>query len=337
MSKRGRPQQRKTGKASSSRSKPRAARPRQSRAEKLFASAPPPVRCYLSKYRDEMRQCSVLVFRDLPTGGHAMAGFLVDLGCAGLKDAWGQLHVTDRHFINNFLEPLSATLEIEVTTPAEALRLVRGAARFAAECGFRLPNDWERWAAMLGEVGDWRADGDISEFEMEFSGTEEDLRLRLVDSTVEEFLARDDVDVYLGEDGAYVPAVDADDVAIEEGMKQVTAALVDEIKRWCFGKGLKPHPRLAEAVPLMLMSTTGALEGATEAEVDAALSDDLEAVAPSTAERMGQSLRDLLSVYPPQDAAELRAAVEQFMSFVSENPNALLKILGDDDDLEDDG
>jgi hypothetical protein len=331
MSKQGR--SRKSSKPSS-RFKPRSARPRPSPAQKLFDSAPQPVRSFMSKHREEMRQCSVLLFRDLPTGGHAMAGFLVDLGCPGLKDAWGQLHVTDRHFIQSFLEPLSGSLEIEVVAPEEGLRLVRGAARHAAECGFRLPNDWERWAALLGEVGDWREDGDTSEFEMEFTGTEEDLRLRLVNSTVDEFLAREDVDVYIGPEGAYNLAVDETDVEIEEGMKQVSAALVDQVKRWCFSKGVKPHPRLAEAVPLMLMSTTGALNGASEAEVDAALSDDLEAVAPTTAERMGQSLQDLLSVYPAKDAAELRDAVGQFMSFVGENPDALLRIMGDEGEGE---
>src|SRR4051794_31400952 len=313
-----------------SRSKPRAARPRQSPAQRLFESAPPPTRCFMSKHRDEMRQCSILVFRDLPTGEHAMAGFLVDLGCPGLKDAWGQLHVTERQFIQSFLEPLSGALQSEAAAPEEALRLVRGAARHATECGLRLPNDWERWAALIGDVGDWREDGDTSEFEMEFSGTEEDLRLRLVDSTVDEFLARDDVDVNLAPDDAYDPAMGPDDVEIEEAMQQASAALADAVKRWCFSKGLKPHPRMDEAVPLMLMSSTGALDGASDAELDIALSDDLEAVAPATGERMAQSLRDLLSVYPPKEAAELQDAVGQFMSFVAENPDALLKIMVDE-------
>jgi hypothetical protein len=83
-------------------------------------------------------------------------------------------------------------------------------------------------------------------------------------------------------------------------------------------------------VPLMLMASTSAMGGASDAELEAGFSDDPEVVAPATGARMVDSLRDLLSVYPPNDAAELREAVEQFMSFVAANPEALLGIMGDE-------
>jgi hypothetical protein len=276
-----------------------------------------------------MRQCSILVFRDLPTGDTAMAGFLVDLGCPGLKDTWGQLQFTEGAFIDGCLDPLCDALDIEVVTPQEALHLIRGAARHAAECGFRLPNDWERWAALIGEVGDWRDDADTSEFEMAFCGAEEDLRLRLVDSTVEDFLARDDVEVNLVDEDEYLPSINADDVELEEAIKMASAAFADQVRRWCFAKGQKPHPRLAEAVPLMMMSTTGALDGAPEADVAAAISDDDldHAVSPDTLKRMALSLLDLLSVYPAKEAAELRAAVDQCISFIGENPEAFSNMM----------
>jgi hypothetical protein len=340
MAKRGRSGGR-SGKPSR-RSTPRASRPRHKSPSQLFRDAAPPVRCFWSKHREELRQCSVLVFRDLPDGRHAMAGFLVDLGCAGLKDAWGEMDVEADDFIYGFLTGIADEMDVEVAAPADALRLVRGAARFAADCGFRLPKDWEPWAALIGNVGDWRADADLSEFGLEFGGTLSDLRRRYVGGDVDAFLAREDVAFTIGPEGAYEPALSDDQLAYEEGMARVAAAIADHARQWCFARGVQPNPRLGEAASLLFLASTSAMDQAAEDEIDVMASPDLDAVPDETGERMARSLKDFIALRPPAEQAELREAVVQFQSYLGENPDAFLRLMtevgmADDDDDDEEG
>ena len=88
-----------------------------------------------------------------PGGGTALVGFLVDLWCAGLKDAWGDLHVTRADF-EEHSERARARMGVELAEldTATARKLIAGGIRFARQNGFRLPAHYERWVAQRKAV-----------------------------------------------------------------------------------------------------------------------------------------------------------------------------------------
>src|SRR5215204_5835790 len=49
--------------------------------------------CYINGNWREQGLASITLIRRNPAGAHAMAVFLIDIWCAGLKDAWGRLDV----------------------------------------------------------------------------------------------------------------------------------------------------------------------------------------------------------------------------------------------------
>ncbi len=167
----------------------------------------------------ERGQASVFVLREKPGGGLAMAGFLVDLWCAGLKDAWGRLDVFREEF-DEIVDRMGERMDDSMAEVplAEAAGIVAGGIRFAVRNGFRLPAHYTRWTAFLGPLDPDHAD--LAHFGVE-GGTNlrwvaplEDLRRRLIGSTVEEFLARKDVEFVLGvgdDLGEFAPALEGDD------------------------------------------------------------------------------------------------------------------------------
>ena len=161
------------------------------------------VACCINAHWREDGLASIHVLRRIPGGGHASASFLVDTSCLGLKDAWGRLDTSYEEFNSGIIEGMSRTLEMGHADLELARRLVAGGIRFAYQNGFRLPPRFDRWTALLGDIGDWRT-ADLTDFgeggRLRYVGTKEELKRRLVGCSVEEFLARDDVDFIMGED-----------------------------------------------------------------------------------------------------------------------------------------
>ncbi len=140
--------------------------------------------CYIDTDWHTDGMATILVLRKAPDGGYAMAGFMVDLWCCGLKDAWGRLDITREEFHKEMLESLSERLEIQECDCNLAKRLIAGGIRVAHENGFTLPLRYERWASVLG-VKD-QDDADLSDFGTgadppgAYVGTMADLTKRLV-------------------------------------------------------------------------------------------------------------------------------------------------------------
>jgi hypothetical protein len=93
----------------------------------------------------------------------------------------------------------------------EAAAIVAGGIRFAVQNGFRLPAHYQRWTTFLGGKLDWQH-ADLSAFGVEggaklrWVAPMEDLRARLIGSTVEQFLARPDVEFIDIIEAGYLPA-----------------------------------------------------------------------------------------------------------------------------------
>ena len=246
---------------------------------KLISQRGEVVECWINSDWRERGQASAFVVRRNPTGGMAVASFFVDLWCAGLKDAWGLLEA-DRERLDrmtdNMDEQLDGTLmKVDLD---EIRQVVAGALRFAKRNGFRLPRHYDRWTAFLGDLGDWQHQADLTHFgvdgdpdRLRWVAPMEDLRRRLIGSTVEEFCARPDIEFIVVGEGAPFDGIgldddpelideqedeilDDDDLDDDEleSLNQVITRAVKSVHQWCLTKGLVPHPLLAEAITIKL-------------------------------------------------------------------------------------
>jgi len=152
--------------------------------------------CYINEDWERDGTAAIHVLRRTPGGGHAVASFLVDLWCAGLKDAFGRLDISMDEFHDN-LDRVQDETTLVQTDPELVRQLLAGSIRFARQNGFRLPPHYERWLNVFGGVGDV-ASADLSHFgkdgKLLWVGPLEDLRRRLIGCTPEEFIKRPDVD-----------------------------------------------------------------------------------------------------------------------------------------------
>lgn len=257
----------------------------------------------------ESGQAVIFVLRRVGGGGHAMAGFMVDLWCAGLKDAWGRIDIRSEEF-DAAIDRTPEELELVEADPETVRGVVAGSIRFAVQNGFRLPGHYERWLAMLGGVGDWKT-ADLSDFgvdgKLRWVGPIEDLEQRLIGCSVEEFLARDDVDFFMGCDEP--PETDEETDVIEESGDLVQEQALSAIRRWCFTAGEIPHPRLDEALAIVMASVLQAPDDGEDIE-----QPDLSAA--------GDNISRFLSLEKPDDAGELTAALAQFQRFASSSETA---------------
>jgi hypothetical protein len=247
------------------------------------------VACYVNSDWRERGQAAAFVLRRARDGRLGMATFMIDLWCAGLKDAWGRVGLTREEF-EEVVDHMDATMDGTMDDAAlpEVAALVAGAIRFARQNGFRLPAHHDRWAALLGELHPETAD--LSGFgykEQEgktlcWVGPMHDLRARLIGSTVEHFLTRPDVAFVLGvEDGAFIDEFYGDDDGgddsdeefdeeLDEEGFEATAAVLDKmvedgtasLRRWCFANGRVPEARIDAALPLVIArGFTSVIEG----------------------------------------------------------------------------
>ncbi|MBI4582336.1 MAG: hypothetical protein HY718_21760 [Planctomycetes bacterium] len=305
--------------------------------------------CYVNKDWKERGIASILALKEVPGGGYALGAFLVDLWCTGLKDAWGRIDVGMGDF-HKAVDRARGRMEVIPISSDLAWRLVAGGVRFARRNGFRLPPRYERWIAILGNLAEC-AVADLSDFGwkdggLHYVGTMEDLRRRLIGSSVETFLSREDVhytmrvagDEYVDEyededeyeDGDYLDDEEAaeDDEILNE-MKEtedlegllagVRAKGLDNVRRWCFANSIQPHPRLSDALDIILESL---LQTPLDSVKDEPSEQELNQ-ATSNIER-------LLSLETAPAEEELRHALIQLGEYMKqfETPQAFATALG---------
>jgi len=264
--------------------------------------------CVINENWRESGQAAIHVLARAPGCPPTTASFLVDLWCAGLKDAWGDLNATYADFRKMVDEMSDGTgLDFVHCELDLARSLIAGSIRFAHDNGFRLPARYERWLSVLGGVGDWST-ADLSDFgldgKLRWVGPMADLRRRLVGTRAEDFLAREDVEYIVGAEEGDVPRELPE--AIEAEAQSIYLDMLNGVRRWCFANGEAPHPLLPQAVGIILESIlqvedVGADEAHGEEQVAAAM----------------ENLADMLAMEAPQDARQLREALGQVQRFAS--------------------
>lgn len=294
------------------------------------------VACYVNRDWREDGKASLYLLRRVPGGGHAMAAFLVDLWCIGLKDAWGRLDISYSDFIES-IERVPREADLVRVDLDLARRLVAGGIRFAGQNGFRLPRNYRRWTALLGGLPDPET-ADLSDFGvdggLQYVGPMDDLRQRLAHGTVEEFLSRKDVKYLIEELG---PALrDETELAVDEVADLVTDRALEKVRQWCFSNGLVPHPRLPDVIELTLESVLQAGGAVDDEENEQNLED--EELDDRTAEQASANFERFLSLEPPVDAQGLSEAIAQLTAFMGHysNPEEMFADLGLDDLGEED-
>jgi hypothetical protein len=276
--------------------------------------------CYINSNWRENGQASIFCVRSLADGSCAVACFLVDIWCMGLKDAYGRLDMSTREIKEDFLPRISRDFALIRVEPEVVRSIVAGGIRFARDNGFRLPKRYQRWAAFLGEVGDTDS-ADISEFgvggKLRYFGTMDDLRKRLIGCTVDQFLERKDVEFYIGYDDFSL--LDDEELEFEERYDEIKHNGLDAACRWCFANGIQPHPKLPDAWDVLIE----AMLQTDSVEMDRLMSNEEYDLGVDNLER-------LIDLNGPRGSVELREALAQLAGFVQqfESPQAFNEALG---------
>jgi hypothetical protein len=288
---------------------------------------------------------SIICLGTAPDGRCAMAGFLVDLWCVGLKDAWGHREISRLDFEEDVLDRWSKRQDVEEIDEKTVRRLVAGAIRFSRKNGFRLPPHFDRWVSILGDLGDLAA-ADLSDFgvdgKLRYVGTEEFLRQRLIGCTMEQFMSRPDVEVIMGEPG-FLPIgeedeeeyydeegdddEDDDDLTDEEieARAEVMGALVrsarsmaDAVRKWCFQQAVIPSDALEEAASILLATLLPMAVAENPKELEQY---------PKPAEALAR----LMESRPPDQQDALRRGIDQVMQFMKQfkTPQEMLDTIGE--------
>ena len=304
--------------------------------------------CWVNDDWPENGMASIQVLGVAPDGRCAHAGFLIDVWCVGLKDAFGR-RTASRADFEEQLDRAAQGLNVVRMPPAEAKRLVTGAIRFSRQNGFHLPPHYDRWAAIFGDLGDL-AHADLTDFgtdtgKLRYVGDEQFLRKRLAACSVEQFMARPDVEFVMGgrmpfefEDLDEKDLVEGDEApAPGEGLdlsdRPLLAALdnilgsvgdraEDAVRQWCLRNGQAPHPRLRDAVDALLISAmpTAVHEQVTEEEqasVDAR-NEAGEADRPPDPQAL---LDSGLGSLPAAERRSVQEAMQQVAAFMQQFPS----------------
>jgi hypothetical protein len=272
-----------------------------------------------------------VVIGQLPNGMLTLSGFLVDVWCVGLKDAWGRGQLSRQEFEENVLGPwrdrIGEVARVDVDT---VRKFVAGAIRFSHQNGFRLPEHWQRYAAILGDLGPIES-ADLSDFGIDgglrYVGDFDFLRKRLIGCTVEQFLNRPDVH-YLTSADSYAEYAESDDDEEEneddfeadpeleaslkdsvfmeqmaEAVKKIGCVIAESARQWCFANNITTAKRLEDAGALFF-TNVGMVQGSEED-----LTDDEQ-------DRMVWELmqRDINSI-PAAKRGDFHAAAEQVFAF----------------------
>jgi hypothetical protein len=237
---------------------------------KRIAAAGEVEACYINSNWQENGLATVQLIRRNPQGGHALAVFIIDIWCAGLKDAWGHLDLMQEE-LDGHLDRAQEEVELTRIDVELARQLVAGAIRFARKNGFKLPPKYERWTNLLG--GDLQIDtADLSRFgkdgKLLWVGPLDDLRDRLISCTAEQFCARPDVDflaeVSPDEFGIENGEPDEDDECDEESfqfllqisrhlIKTMQEVIEPRIRQTLEGKGIPFDQTLSDALLLVIV------------------------------------------------------------------------------------
>lgn len=223
--------------------------------------------CRINADHRDTGMASIVMLRQLRGGQTVLGGFMVDLWCAGLKDAWvrldGSREIYDKHM--EYTRSMGVTMvacDLEL-----ARRLVAGGVRFGRQNGFRQPPDWERCVSILdGPLPDIDT-ADLSDFgtedgKLRFIGPRSFLEERLLGS-VEDFLKRPDVDWVMESDVPLREDWDEDEdeqgeddnaARLGDALEAMTDIVTGHIVQECARDQVEPADGLRDGVALVVGS-----------------------------------------------------------------------------------
>ena len=116
-----------------------------------LASRYPVLHCKVSSLEGMLPNLvTVVLSRRIPGGEIALATFLLDCGCLGVKDAHGQYCTPGQY--NSLMEKLNDSQAMQDATPERAKALIEQTAQFAASLGFSPCGDFMKAFALFGDV-----------------------------------------------------------------------------------------------------------------------------------------------------------------------------------------
>jgi hypothetical protein len=175
------------------------------------------IECWMHRVAEDARIVNLIVFRPVRDGSFAAAFFLIDYDCIGLKDAFHRFDTMPTDVISNLrAQSREDGSQLVKITGDETRRLIAAAARWTRDHRFRLSNRWEKCTRILGGAIDMNA-ADTTGFGtadggLLYVGRHKDLEHLLLDETLDEFLARKDVECQFVEE---VPGLQEDDTERE--------------------------------------------------------------------------------------------------------------------------
>jgi len=117
----------------------------------MAASKFPVVDCWIGDNVADQGMGQVLLSRELPDGNVAVAVFLVDSSCLGVKDAFAEL-LPRSDYNDKYRRKLRSHMPMYDAEPAAAKKLLEGAVEYAHNIGFRPHPDYERAVLLFGPV-----------------------------------------------------------------------------------------------------------------------------------------------------------------------------------------
>jgi hypothetical protein len=93
----------------------------------------------------------VILARELPGGQVALAVFLVDRYCLGVKDAFGRI-ISRYEYDSEYVRRLRSEFAWREVSPATARKFVEDAAAYAHELGFEPHPDYQKASLLFGDI-----------------------------------------------------------------------------------------------------------------------------------------------------------------------------------------
>ncbi len=114
-----------------------------------------------AEWEDTMQITQLIIARRSPTGAVAVATFLIDLACLGVKDAYGYIFPSEREYRRGLRADLTSRQEMMEIELDCAAKIVQEAIGYAKKLGFRPHKDIRFALPVMGVTHPERCDLDV--------------------------------------------------------------------------------------------------------------------------------------------------------------------------------
>ena len=280
------------------------------RRQRLGSDVHPIHACSANRFWQDDGKVSIFLARNVGTGRRPLAACLVDSWAWGLKKPWGEIDISHDD-LDDMVSRYDEQVEGAPINIGTARHLVYGGIELARRLGFRLPQRYERWTAILGPLPPGESP-DMSLFledgKINLCCSMRDLQERLIGATPEQFLSRSDVSFMLMDDDFTLLDGEKGEDAFQEQLADLQTKILEEARQWCFANGQIPHKLLPDVVAAALESLP--------ADIDAD-ADESEFPSIDPCDPTALNTKRILSAKCSDNPAALDAAMDQFGAFIN--------------------